>query len=162
MATPVSLYRQLPSLRQRARRVAVIAAFGGYPLVQLGYFFLVAPGYLSTTIWAPIAVILFSATLVGVVATYGFSQGRIDRRRGLDERQRAMVERSLIASYGVVTAVLALTLTAATLMVVFVRPFTVDMALLFPIIVGFALYEPLVPFAAYAWIETDPPLDDEA
>ena len=34
MVTPTALYQRLPSLRQRDRRVAVVAAFAGFPLLN--------------------------------------------------------------------------------------------------------------------------------
>ena len=160
MLSPVAAFKRLPLLRQSQRRIAVVAAFTGYPLLQLGYVSLVTTGLLSTVVWAPIAIFLFALTLAGVAVIYGYSQDRQDRR--LDEREERMVERSLVASYGVLTVVVALTIIAAGLYASFIGPFTVDMAVLTPIIVAFALYGPLLPFAAYAWIETDAPVDDEA
>src|SRR6185312_7285769 len=61
--TPRSLYLRLPSLPRRSRRVAVIAAFAGYPLLQIGYAQLRATDLISATVWAPIAIGLFLATL---------------------------------------------------------------------------------------------------
>ena len=89
MVTPCSRsIAALPSLTRRDRRIAVAAAFLGFPLLIVGYDLLVAPGRLSTVRLGPIAIVLFSLTLVGVVAVYGYGQGRMDRRDRLDERQR--------------------------------------------------------------------------
>ena len=108
MATPAALYRRLPSLSRRARRLAVVAAFGGFPLQLLGYALLVEPGRLSSAVWAPISIVLLAVTFVGIVAVYGYGQGRLDRREVLDERQRTMADRALVVSYGVVTTVIVL------------------------------------------------------
>ena len=43
MATPATLYRRLPTLDQRRRRIAVVAAFVGFPAVLVGYALLVLP-----------------------------------------------------------------------------------------------------------------------
>src|SRR4051794_17034359 len=107
MVSPLSFYRRLPSLDRARRRVAVVAAFAGYPLLQVGYATLVAPGRLGTAIWAPIAVALFGLTLAGVFLVYGFARDRmvwgwfpffmktVSVRHPLDERQRAMHDRAL-------------------------------------------------------------------
>jgi hypothetical protein len=161
MVTPRTLYLRLPSLPRRSRRIAVVAAFLGYPLLQIGYAQLRATNLISTTVWAPIAIGLFLTTLVGMVAVYGFSQGRMDRRRPLDERQRQMVDHAMIASYGVVTTVVAIILGWLALRLSFGGPITLEMGDLVPWLIAVGLYEPFLPFAALAWIEPDAPADDD-
>ena len=158
MVTPASWYRGLPAMSRRNRRIAVLAAFGGYPLLILGYATLVAPGTLSTTIWAPVAVALFATTLVGVAAVYGWGRGRMDGR--LDERQRSMVDRALVLAYGAATTVTVLALGALAVVLSFRGPVTITMTELTPIIIAVALYLPVLPLAALAWIEPDAPADD--
>lgn len=162
MATPATLYRQLPTVRQRNRRIAVIAAFLGFPLQIVGYALLVAPGYLPSIVWAPVTIALFSATLVGLVAVYGYGQGRMDRRGRLDERQRTMVDRAMIVSYGALTTLIVLIAGALAIHLSFVGPIELEMAALVPWFVAIGLYVPFLPFAALAWIEADAPSDDEA
>lgn len=163
MATPLSLYRRLPTLGRRARRLLVVGAFAGYPLVQLGYSLLVAPGRLAQPIWAPIAIALFSITLIGVVAIYGYGQGRIGETRGqaLDERQRALRNQALVTSYGIATTVIGLGVSAVALLAL-QGPLTIGFGDLVPVVIGLGLYLPFVPFASLAWIEPDAPADDEA
>lgn len=164
MVSPVlTLFRQIPTSRRRTRRLAVVAAFTGLPLQFLGYQTLVAPGRLSLSIWGPITIVLFAATLIGAIATYGFGQGRMGDRSRLDERQRAMNDRALVISYGVVTTVVTLILGAVYLVASFVGPITFQMdATALSIAVAAGLYLPLLPFAALAWIEPDAPADDAA
>jgi hypothetical protein len=162
MVTPRALYLRLPSLPRRSRRAAVIAAFSGYPLLQIGYAQLRATNVISVTVWAPIAIGLFLATLIGMVAVYGFSSGRMDRKQHLDERQRQMIDRALVVSYGVVTTVVALVAGALALRLTFGGPMTLGMEDLVPWLLAIGLYEPFLPFAALAWIEPDAPADDEA
>jgi O-antigen/teichoic acid export membrane protein len=162
MVTPATLYQRLPSLRQRQRRTAVVAAFAGFPLLNLGYAALVATGILPSAIWGPIAVALFVITLLGIVAIYGWGQGRItERREDLDERQRAMVDRALVTGYGALTTVIVLILGALALYLSFIGPITLDMTSLTPWVIAVALYVPFLPFAALAWIEPDAPADDD-
>ena len=161
MLTLRTLYLRLPSLSRRSRRIAVIAAFAGYPLLQIGYAQLRATNLISATVWAPIAIGLFLATLIGMVAIYGFSSGRMDRKQHLDERQRQMVDRAMIASYGVVTTAVAVVLGALALGLTFGGPITLEMGALVPWLIAVGLYEPFLPFGALAWIEPDAPVDDE-
>jgi hypothetical protein len=162
MVTPLSSPRRLPRLSQRVRRLAVVGAFTGYPLLQLGYWALVAPGQLSSTIWAPIAIALFSITIVSVFALYGYGRGRMGYpKHQLDERQRTMHDRALVVSYGVVTTAVGLVLGGLAGWAMN-EPVVIDMASLVPVLIGAGLYLPVLPFAALAWIEPDLPADDEA
>jgi O-antigen/teichoic acid export membrane protein len=163
MVTPTTLYQQLPQLRQRDRRGAIVAAFAGFPVLNIGYAALVSTGVVPTTIWGPVAVALVAITLLGVVAIYGWGQGRIgERHGGLDERQRTVVDRALITAYGVLTAAVVLVLGVVALYLSLVGPITLDMATLTPWFIAVGLYVPFLPFAALAWIEADAPADDDA
>jgi hypothetical protein len=176
MVSPVSVYRRLPSLGRDRRRLAVVAAFAGYPLLQIGYATFVAPGGilggLSLAIWAPIAVALFGLTLAGVFVVYGYARERmapawfpflasgVRNDHPLDERQRSMHDRALVVSYRVLTLAVGLTIGAAA-GVASNEPIVIDFPGLLPFIVVFALYVPFLPFAVLAWIEADPPADEE-
>ena len=163
MASPLSLYRRLPYLGRRARRLLVVGAFVGYPLLQLGYYLLVGPGRLPQPIWAPIAVVLFSISLIGVFAIYGYGQGRIGEGRGqaLDERQRALRDRALVTSYGVATTVIGLGVAGVALLAL-QKPLVLGFGDLVPVVIGLGLYLPFLPFASLAWIEPDARTDDES
>ncbi len=161
MATPAALYRRLPSLSRRDRRLAVIAAFAGYPLLLLGYALLVERGRLPSAVWAPVSIVLLAATLIGVVAVYGYGQGRMDRGEALDERQRAMVDRALVVSYGVVTTLIVLGGGLLAIYLSFVGPLEIEMTVLTPWFIALGLYVPFLPFAALAWIEPEVPGDDD-
>ena len=162
MVTPATLYQRLLSLRQRQRRVLVVAAVAGFPLLNVGFARLVATGILPGAVWGPVAIALFAITLIGVVAIYGWGQGRItERRDDLDERQRAMLDRALITGYGALTTVIVVILGALALYLSFVGPITIDMTSLTPWVIAVALYVPFLPFAALAWIGADAPADDD-
>lgn len=162
MVTPATLYRRLPSLTQRARRLAVIAAFGGFPLQLIGYSVLVAPGLLPPVVWAPISIALFSATIFGVIAVGGYGQGRFDRRASFDERQRAMVDKALIASYGVLTTGIVVIGGVIATYATFVGPVVIEMSAFTPWVIAIGLYVPFLPLAMLAWFEPDAPADDGA
>jgi len=162
MATPAALYRRLPDLPQRSRRLAVIAAFTGFPLQILGYTFLVQPGRLPTAVWGPLSVVLIGATVIGMVAIVGYAQGRFDERDSFDERQRAMVDRALITAYGALTTVIILGVGALAVYLSFVGPITVEMSALTSWFIAIGVYVPVLPLATLAWIEPNAPADDVA
>jgi hypothetical protein len=173
MVSPLSIYRRLPLLSQDRRRLAVVAAFAGYPLLQLGYATFVAPGRLASAIWAPIAVALFGLTLIGVFLVYGYARDRmasdwfpffrpaIRTPHPLDERQRAMHDRALVISYRFLTLAVGLTIGAAA-GVASNEPIVLDFPALLPFIVVFALYVPFLPYAVLAWIEPNVPAEEDA
>jgi len=161
MVSPAALYRRLPQTPRRIRRLTVLATFAGYPLVILGYANLVEPGRLPVAIWAPIAIALMAMTVLGSFVVYGFAGDRMRNRVLLDERERAMNDRALVLSYGVVTTVMVLGLSALATAASLGGPIVVDMESLTPVLIEAGVFVPLLPFAALAWIEPDAPADDE-
>jgi hypothetical protein len=161
MASPPSLYRRLNHAPQWIRRLTVVGAFAGYPLVILGYGRLVEPGYLPTAVWAPIALVLMATSIVGCFATYGFVGDRMRGRQHLDERERAMHDRAIVLSYGIVTTVLVAVL-AWIALAASGEPVVIEMGALTPWLIAVGVDVPLLPFAVLAWIEPDAPLDDDA
>ena len=164
MTSPlVTFVRFMPRASRRVRRLLVLAAFLGYPLVNLGYAVLVLPNRLSSVAWAPIAVVLFSATLLGVVAIYGYARGRADMKADLDERQRHVRDQARIHAYEILVVVVVGVIGLLALGASFNGPVTVGMGELTPFIVGIGLYLPLLPSATLTWSEPDLPSDaDEA
>jgi hypothetical protein len=146
-------------MRRRSRRWAVAAAFLGYPLLLIGYSLLVEPGRIPSLLWAPIAIILFSATLVGAVAVYGYGQGRMDRRASLDERELQMADHALVVSYGVLATAVALALGVLAVVATF-QTIEIHMESLAPWLIAAGVYLPMLPFASMAWIEPDVPVDE--
>jgi hypothetical protein len=162
MTSPfVTFVRSLPTASRRVRRLLVGAAFLGYPLMNVGYFTLVAPGRLSSVAWAPIAIVLFGATLVGVAGIYGYARGRADMRPDLDERQRHVRDQAWIHAYEIVIAVVTIVVGTLAIAASFNGPLTIGMDELTPFIIGIGLYLPLLPSATLTWSEPDPPLDPE-
>jgi hypothetical protein len=146
-------------MSRRSRRRAVAAAFLGYPLLLIGYSLLVQSGRIPPLIWAPIAIGLFSATLVGAVAVYGYGQGRMDARARLDERERQMVDHALIVSYGVLATAVSLALGALAIVASF-QTVEIHMETLAPWLIAAGVYLPMLPFASMAWTEPDAPIDE--
>jgi ABC-type spermidine/putrescine transport system permease subunit II len=159
MVTPSTLYRRMPEARQRSRRILVVAAFAGFPLQIIGSRF--ATGEVLSALWGPITIALFSATIVGAFALYGYGQGRMDRRERLDERQRSILDQALVVSYGVLTTVIVIVAGLLAIYLSLVGPIQLEMGALTPWLIAIGVYVPLLPFAALAWIEPDAPGDDD-
>jgi hypothetical protein len=154
MASPVALYRRLAQAPRRVRRLTVIATFAGYPLVIVGYANLVEPGRFPLALWAPIAFLLMAATVIGCFATYGFAGDRIHGRAHLDERERAMNDRAVVLSYGIMTTVLVAAL-AWLALAAYGEPIVIEMTALTPVLIAAGVFVPMLPFAVLAWIEPD-------
>ena len=159
----VAAYRYLPHASRQARRLLVLATFAGYPLVLIGYGTLVAPGRLSSAIWAPIAIVLMSMTIFGSFAIYGFARDRANLGvESLDERQRQLRDRALIVSYAVLSTIVTGAAGIAAAWAVLVGPITLEFGDMAGWLVAFALFLPILPSAALAWIEPDEPADDSS
>jgi hypothetical protein len=161
MVSPIGLYRRLAHAPRWIRRLTVVGAFAGFPLVIVGYGRLVEPGYVPAAVWAPIALVLMAATVVGCFATYGFAGDRIRGRQDLDERERAMHDRAIVLSYSIVTTILVAGL-AWLALAASGEPVVIEMGALTPWLIAVGVDVPLLPFAVLAWIEPDAPLDDDA
>jgi hypothetical protein len=156
MATPLSVLRAISRVRRSIRRVFVIWAFAGYPLLLLGYATLVQPGQISSTAWAPIAVVLMSMTIFGLFAVYAFARNRAQLDGAeLDERQRTLGTRSYALSYGVLMTAVWAILSPLAIAVFFGGPVTITADAIMPMIVAASVYLPALPSAALAWIEPD-------
>jgi hypothetical protein len=162
MTSPfLTIVRSLPTASHRVRRLLVAAAFLGYPLLNVGYFALVAPGRLSSAAWGPIAILLFAITLVGVVGIYGYARGRADMRPDLDERQRQVRDQAWIHAYEILISAVTIVVAIFAIVASFNGPLTIGMSELTPVIVAIGLYLPLLPSATLTWSEPDPPTDTD-
>jgi hypothetical protein len=163
MTSPfVTFLRFMPRATRRVRRVLVAAAFLGFPLLNLGYAALVAPGRIGTAVWAPIAIALFSITLIGVIGIYGYARGRADMTTKLDERQQRVRDQAWIHAYGILIVAVTAVIGVVAVVASFVGPITIGMTELTPFIVGIGLYLPLLPSATLTWSEPDAPADVDA
>lgn len=149
------LWKAMPAATRRTRRLWVVLAFAGYPLLNIGYASLVVPGRISSAIWAPIAVLLFAATLAGVVAIYGYARDRASMNADLDERQQRIRDQAWIAAYGVLTAIVVIVVLILAVVVSTSGPVLIGMDVLTPVGIALGLYLPILPAATLAWSEPD-------
>ncbi|HEY3162862.1 MAG TPA: hypothetical protein VGJ71_00805 [Candidatus Limnocylindrales bacterium] len=163
MTSPfLAFVRAMPRASRRTRRWLVAAAFLGYPLLNVGYLTLVTTGRANSVVWAPIAIALFTATLIGVIAIYGYARGRADMTDDLDERQRQVRDQAWIHAYGILITAVTAVVGVLAVVASFVGPITFSMTELTPFIVGIGLYLPLLPSAALAWSGPDELSDEDA
>ena len=156
MITPLAAIRAISQVRRSVRRIFVLAAFAGYPLLQLGYFTLAATGRISQLLWEPMAVLLMSMTIFGLVAVYAFARNRAQLDGpDLDERQRALGTRSYALSYGVLVIAAWAILSPLALAVFLGGPVTITADAVGPAIIAASVYLPALPSAVLAWIEPD-------
>ena len=160
MATQLSLADRIASLPRRTRRLVVLQTFLGYPMLVAGYTFLVLTDRVPLALWAPVAIALMALSLIGVAIVYNWARPRTDSAARLDERQRAMLDRSHVIGYGVLGIVIALLSGALALVASFDGPIIVTMEGLTPFLIALGLYLPILPSAILAWIEPDPAADE--
>ena len=159
MPSLLSTFTRFALVPRRSRRSAVVAAFGGIPLLGLVYLALVEPGRITLPLWVPIAIGLSAMTIVGNLVLYGYGQGRMGYpTRALDERQRMMRDRALVLSYRVSSIAVGLAL-GALLGAALQGPLIIESTAVTPVLLAAVLYLPLLPFAALAWIEPDLPAE---
>lgn len=160
MATQLTLADRITSLPRTTRRLLVVETFLGYPLLVVGYTFLVLTERVPVSLWAPVAIALMVLSLVGVAIVYSWARPRADSSARLDERQRAMLDRAHVIGYGVLGTVITLLSGALALVASFDGPILVTMGGLTPFLLAMGLYLPILPSAILAWIEPDPTADD--
>jgi hypothetical protein len=161
MSNPIlGLWRAMPGASRRTRRIWVVLAFLGFPLLNVGYLGLVRTGWLSQTIWAPIAIALFAATLAGVVAIHGYARDRASMTADLDEREQRIRDEAWIRAYGFLSVVVVGAVAILALLASSSGPVTIGMDVIGPVALALGLYLPILPSATLAWAEPDLVRDD--
>jgi hypothetical protein len=158
----VAMARRVPTLAQRTRRLLVLETFTAYPVVVLGYYALVATGRLPSALWAPIAIVLMTGFIGGLLVINGYARNRANPNdQTLDERQHALAVRAWALSYAVLTWFIVLLALAWAVVVTVNGPVTIGPEFLLPVAIGTGVYLPTLPLAMLAWIEPDVPGDDD-
>lgn len=152
----LSLFNRTVRARRPARRFVILAAFLGYPLVQIGYSTLVATHRIDAVVWAPLAVALMVLSGVGLITIWV-----VVRDRGslvaphLDERERALTSRAHVLSYGVLASLMVGIGAGIAVALTFFGPVTLRMEDVAPWLIALGVYLPVLPSAALAWIQPD-------
>jgi hypothetical protein len=161
--TPRTVSRQpsrIDRLPQRSRRAIAVGTLVGLPAMFAWSTF-----WMGTTVpnlvWGPVSFVLIGLTIVGSVVLYRYIRGRADLPgRDLDERERQLRDRAWILSYQVLSlVVIAAVVVLGISVFILGRTVTVDAGLVNALVLSVAVLLPVLPAAALAWIEPDPPAD---
>ena len=159
--TPVSQNQgRIDRLSQRTRRLLAIGTLLGLPAMFAWSTFWMGTS-VSNVLWGPISFVLIGLTLVGSFVLYRFVRDRAELPGpALDERQRQLRDRAWILSYQVLSAVVIVAIVVVGIAVfVFDRQIILDPGLVNVLVLCVAVLLPVLPVAALAWIEPDPPAD---
>jgi hypothetical protein len=148
------------SLSRRTRRILAVATLLGLPAMFAWSTFWMGTS-VPSIIWGPISFVLIGVSLVGSFVLYRFTRGRAEMPgRALDERQRQLRDRAWILSYQVLSAVvIAIVIVLGVEVFIVDRAVLVDAGLVNMLVLCVAVLLPVLPVAALAWIEPDPPAD---
>ena len=146
-------------LPQRTRRVIAAVSLLGLPGMFVWSAF-----WLRTSVpgivWGPFSFALITATVIGAFLLYWFVRDRADYGGNLDERQRQLRDRAWVLSYEVLAgAVIAAVVVVAIVVLGLGRVVTLDAAVVSGIAICAGVLLPLLPVAALAWVEPNPPAD---
>ena len=149
----------IDQLPRRVRRVIALISLGGLPGMYAWSAF-----WLTTSVpkivWGPVSFLLIGATAGGSLILYRFVRDRTDTRANLDERQRQLRDRAMVLCYQVLSAVAVLAVVGVAIPVLFLGHVVIlDATVVGALAVSAGVLIPLLPVAALAWIEPDPPPD---
>lgn len=152
---------QIDWLTQRTRRILAVASLIGLPAMFAWSLFWLTTT-LPTIIWGPISFVLVGATAIGALILYRFVRNRADLSgTGLDERQRQLRDRAWVMSYQILSTVVVAGLAFGGILVLGLgRELTIDASLANAVVLCMGILIPLLPVAALAWVEPDPPAGD--
>jgi hypothetical protein len=147
-------------MSRRTRRVLAVATLVGLPAMFAWSSFWMGTTA-SNLLWGPVSFVMIGTTIVGSFVLYRYVRGRADMPgRNLDERERQLRDRAWILSYQVLSAVVVAAVVVVGISVfAFGRTVTLDANLVNALVLSVAVLLPVLPAAALAWIEPDPPAD---
>jgi hypothetical protein len=147
-------------LRQRTRRLLVVATLIGYPGMYAWYA-LMHDTSVPILVWGPISFVFVGLTFFGgvVLAIWTSNRARLTDTT-LDERERQVRDHAYTLSYQFLAWVTALSFLGLGVVTAFGQPVVLTFDILGPIVVGLAIYLPSLPYLALAWTEDDAPADD--
>lgn len=112
-------------------------------------------------VWGPIGFPLILVSVIGALFLYTFAGGRATRNSRLDERERQLRDQAWVASYAVLSICVVTAVGVAAVVVLgFDRTITLDARVMSGVTTCFAVLVPVLPAAALAWLEPDPPAED--
>jgi len=149
---------RIDRLSQRTRRFVAVGTLVGLPAMYAWSTFWQATS-VPTLAWGWVSFLLIGMTGIGSLVLYRYVRDRAEwSSRGLDERQQQLRDRSLVLSYGVLATVVVLGIGVVAVLVLGLgRQVSLDGTLVSAAAVCIGVLIPVLPVAALAWIEPDPP-----
>ena len=140
-------------MRQRTRRVIALGTMLGLPGSYAWYAFW-SGTTLPKAVWGPFSFVLILVSAIGAIFLYGWA-GRSQR---LDERERKLRDQAWVLSYVVLAIGVVVAFVVASIVVLGLdRTIVIDARLMSGAAVIFGVLVPVLPAAALAWLEPDPP-----
>lgn len=145
-------------LTRRSRRLIAVATLIGLPAMYAWSSIWQATS-VPTLIWGPVSFLLIGMTAFGSIVLYMFVRDRAEfPGRSLDERQQQLRDRAWLLSYGVLATVVVIGVGIIAVLVLGMgREVSLDGELVSAAAISIGVLIPVLPVAALAWIEPDPP-----
>jgi peptidoglycan/LPS O-acetylase OafA/YrhL len=149
---------RIDRLSQRTRRLMAVGTLVGLPAMY-AWSSLWQATSVPTLTWGWVSFLLVGMTGVGSLVLYRYVRDRAEwSSRGLDERQQQLRDRSLVLSYGILATVVVMAIgVVAVLVLAMGRQVALDGTLVSAAAICIGVLIPVLPVAALAWIEPDPP-----
>lgn len=160
VTTRVGPGSRVERLSRRNRRIIAAATLLGLPAMYL-WSAVMAGTSVPLVVRGTVTFLLIGSTIVGSFVLYRFIQHRADMPgAGLDERQRHLRDQAWILSYQVLAAVVVAGVAIAAVVVLgFGQRIDLDANLMSALAVSVGVLLPVLPIAALASIEPDPPAE---
>jgi len=160
VTTRVGPGSRVERLSRRSRRIIATATLLGLPAMYL-WSTVMAGTSVLLVVRGTVTFLLIGSTIVGSFVLYRFIQHRADMPgAGLDERQRHLRDQAWILSYQVLAAVVVAGVAIAAVAVLgFGQRIDLDANLMSALAVSVGVLLPVLPIAALASIEPDPPAE---
>jgi hypothetical protein len=112
-------------------------------------------------VWGPFSFILIAVSCLGAIVLYLFVGERAFGGSKLDERQLRLRDQAWILSYTVLALAVVVAVSVASVVVLGMdRVIVLDGRVMSGVATCFGVLVPVLPAAALAWLEPDPPAED--
>ncbi len=150
---------RIDTLSQRSRRLIGVASLLGLP-AMFGWSSIWLQTSVPSLLWGSVSFLLILVTVVGAFVLYAFVRDRVNQGARLDERQRVLRDRAWVFCYEILSVVIVMVVAVLAVVVLIMgRTVTLDGAVVSGLAICIGVLIPLLPVAALAWVEPDPPAE---
>ena len=149
---------RIDRLSRRTRRFLAAGTLVGLPAMYAWSSYWQATS-VATLAWGWVSFVLIGMTGIGSLVLYRYARDRAEwSSRGLDERQQQLRDRALVLSYGILSTTVVLAIGVVAVLVLGMgRQVSLDGTVVSAAAISIGVLVPVLPVAALAWIEPDPP-----